>query len=139
MLIGDVALTFDAGAVDVTTFDITLARPVDEPFLIGDAALGREPRDGKLAATGSVTMLFETNTQYTKFLNDTNVDIQLVVTNGVESLTLNFNKCRLTAHSKPITAENSRVLSEIEWTSFFDTTATENAQAVLVNDDATIP
>lgn len=139
MVVGDADFIFDGTTLDVTDFDITLSREVDEPFVVGSAAVAKEPRDGKLAATGTCTLLFTDNTQWTKFLNNTDVDVQLAITDGTRALTLNMNKVRLRNHTKPIEAENSRVRCKIDFVSFFDTTTTENVQAILVNNDATIP
>ena len=143
MLVTDMSISFDGGSTTVDATDISLncAWPVDNPYAIGSAAFAKEPIDNDvLAVSGSATVLFEDGemTEYGYFDGSTDVDVQIIISDGTHSLTVNMNKTRITAAPVNLSGRE-RLVGTFEWQSFFDTTATENIQIVLTNDDATIP
>jgi hypothetical protein len=139
MLVGDVTVNLDATALDATTFNINAEWPVDQPYKLGSSTFAVEPIDsGPLAVTGDFSVYVPDLTEYAKFDGSTAVDVQLAVTDGAHSLTLNMNTCRLTAVSANLSGRD-RLLATYEFRSYYDAVATENIQAILVNDDVTIP
>lgn len=136
MLMKDTSILFDALALDVASLDFSLKWDTDAPFGLGSAIYIKEPVDvGGLIVSGSVSLYFVDLVQYTKFAAQTEIDIVIVITNGTESMTVNMNKAIIRSFSKPIQGQD-RLQATVEFVSHFDTTATENAQIVLINDDA---
>ena len=139
MLVQNLTISFDGVSLDCTELSLEAEWPVDEPYVIGSAVYAKEPLDNAvLKVGGSATVLLTDLTQYAKFNGTTDVDIAIACTSGGLSITHNLNKCRLTA--APINVDGrERLLGRYDFQSFFDATATENLQVVLVNDDVTIP
>lgn len=132
-----VTVSFDGTSLDARSATVRIENPLDEPFLLGSTSLAKEPdRAGVLRVTGSVEVLFDDFTQYTKFDGSTDVDVQIVATNTTESITYNMNKCRL-SQATPAVEGRERLSATYEFESIYDTDATENVQIVLVNNDST--
>ena len=133
-----ITVNFDATALDAESVNFNAGFAVDEPRKLGSKLLASEPDDLRLAVGGDVTVLFEDTTQYAKWDGATDVDVQIAITNGVDSLTFNMNKTRLTQTTPHMTGRE-RLKGTYNFLSYFDAVATENLQAILVNSDAIIP
>ena len=135
-------VSFDGGSTtfDATQFELTISYPTDDPFVLGSATFGatQDPSD-VLSVTLSVEALFDGMTEYNNFDGSTDVDVQLVMnTGGDEVATINLNNTRMT-QGTPHLDGRQRLTTTYNLTSYFDTTATENIQAVIVNDESTVP
>jgi len=128
---------FDGTALTAPSVVLTAENPVDETFVLGSTTLAKEPdRSDVIKVTASVEVLFDSFAQYQKFQDDDDVDVEIVSTNGTESLTYNLNKCRIT-QATPHMSGRERLKATYEITSFYNSDATENLQIVLVNNDST--
>ncbi|RMF18884.1 MAG: hypothetical protein D6760_13545 [Deltaproteobacteria bacterium] len=131
------SISFDGTTLDARSVALTVENPVDETFLLGSTTLSKEPdRSDVLKVTATAEVLFDSFTQYSKFQSGADVDVQIKSDNGTESITYNLNKCRITS-ATPHVSGRERLVATYEITSYYDTTATENIQVVLVNNDAT--
>lgn len=136
---GDVTVKVATISQDAKSFSLNVGFPVDEPYSLGDAAFSVEPGENDvLAVAGSFEVYFVDKVEYDIFTARTDTAIQPSCTNGTESLTINLNKCRLTEVSVPVSGRE-RLVATFSFVSFFDTIATENFQAVVVNDVVTVP
>lgn len=132
-----VTVKFDGTALDAANAVVTVENPLDETFLLGATNLAKEPdRSDVLKVTASVEVLFDSFTQYQKFQDDDDVAVEIVATNGTESLTYTMSKCRIT-QATPHMAGRERLKATYEITSYYNSTATENLQIELVNNDST--
>ena len=126
-------------AQDAKSFSLNAGFAVDEPFSLGGTTFSVEPGENDvLAVAGSFEVYFVDQVEYNIFKARTDTAIQLSCTNAVESLTINLNKCRLTEASVPVSGRE-RLVATFNYTSFFDTVATENMQAIVINDQVTVP
>jgi hypothetical protein len=130
-----VTVNVDAAAQEARTFNLQCAYPVDEPRKLGSTAIAKQPDDsGVLAVAGDFEVYFDSMTEYNKFAAHTTVDVQCVAdSGGDETLTINCNQCKLLQGTPHIDARN-RIMAPFSFSSFFDTVATENLQAIVVND-----
>ena len=136
---GDVTVKVATVAQDAKSFSLNVGFPVDEPYSLGATTFSVEPGENDvLAVAGSFEVYFVDQVEYNIFKARTDTAIQLSCTDGTHSLTMNLNKCRLTEASVPV-AGRERLVATFNFTSFFDTVATENIQAVVINDQVTIP
>lgn len=129
-----ISVTFDGTALDARSMSLNLAWPVDQPQILGQSTLGIEPmEDASITATGSVEVYYTSDTQYAKFAAFTDVDVAITCTaSASSSVTFNLNKVRLTQATPNVDARR-RLMATYEFESFFDATATENCQVVVVN------
>ena len=135
----DCTVNIDGNAQDAMSFSINAGFDVDRPFVLGSTTFGQEPvENDSLSVAGSIEVLFADMTEYDLFKTRADVDVQLSATDGTHSATFNMNKARLTKFGIPVQGKE-RLKATIEYESFFDAVATENMQAVIVNDVATIP
>lgn len=128
----------DAASAGAKSFNLNLAWPLDEPYGLGATTFLKEPDDdGPLSVMGDFVVFFDSITDYTSFATRADVDVQITLDDGTHSLTINLNKCRLTAVGLP-TEGRKRLMATFSFLSFFDTVPTENIQCVLVNDVASL-
>jgi hypothetical protein len=132
-----VAVKFDSTTLDATSCNIDIDWPVDEPKVLGSVTLGKQPQDSDtLTISGTVDVIFEDLVEYAKIATDADIDVEIdVTTSGDEDLSIHLNKCRLSAGTPHLDGRN-RLVATYAFMSYFDTTATENIQAVLTNDVA---
>ena len=137
MIPKDVNVLIDGTTLSATSVEVSIENPVDEPVGLGSDELVAEPdRNGVLKVTATIEVYFSDFTEYDKFKSDTDVDVQIVADNGTESLTYNLDKARIRSFAVPVQGRE-RLKGTIEAQSYFNSTATENCQIVLVNNNAT--
>lgn len=134
-----VTVKFDGGAeLAARSATIEVQDPHDQPFGLGSTTFVAEPdRSGVRKVTGSVEVLYTDNTEFAKFDGSTVVDVEIKATDGTYSITYNANKCRLT-QATPHLRGRERLAATYTFESYFDATATENLQAILITTDATL-
>ncbi len=129
------SLTFDAGAQEVRNCVLRVEFPTDDPYTHGQAGYNNDQED---ADTINVSLtcetLFTVTTEFDKFNAGTEVDAQWALTDGTHSVTLEFDRATITEFSTPI-EERNRKVSTLTLETVFNTTATSNLQAVIVNDE----
>lgn len=137
-----VAVKVDAVTVDATEFNLNMTWPADEPNVLGQKDLARQPEDADaLSVEGDFTVLFEALADiYTPFVNETDVDVQLLCdTGGDETLTINMDKCRL-IQATPHIEGRARQMQPVSFEAFnTGVAATDPVQIITVNDDAALP
>lgn len=130
---------FDGGsALPVRSGWLQADNPVDEPSGWGSATFVAEPdRNGDLAWTSELEMYLNsaTQTEYAKFTSQADVDVEVKITQGANSLTYNLDKVRI-LQATPHKSGRERPFIRFSLKSMFNSTATENCQIVLVNDNA---
>lgn len=132
-----ISVLFDGTTLSATSANVAIENPVDEPYGLGSTSIVAEPdRNDVLKVSTSVDIYFTDFVQYNKFMNASDVAAKLYCKETTYSLTYNLNKCRITS-AKPQLAGRDRLKATFELESFFDATATENVQVVLVNADST--
>lgn len=131
------AVLFDGTTLSARSWSISVENPVDQPFTLGSTVLAYEPdRSDVLKVSGSCEVYFADWTQYNKFVNATDVDITLKSAMTSYSVTYNLDKARIISGT-PHNSGRERLAVTYEFETYFNTTATENVQIVLVNADAT--
>lgn len=139
MLPSHITVSFDGTALDATSVNINAAFSVDDPFVLGSTTFGKEPEEtDNLSVSGDVTVLFDSMTQYNKFDGATDIDVSIAITDGANSLTFNLDKTRLTA-ATPNVSMRERLTATYNFTSYYNTDATECLQTILVNDEDFTP
>lgn len=139
MLPKEVNVTFGGVAIPATSVTLTVANPLDEPFILGQTTFGREPdRSDVLKVTLTVDALFDNFTDlYSKFpAGSTDLDVSVQAAETTSSLTYNLDKCRI-LKATPHAAGRERLKATYELEAFFNSAVTENLQIVLLNNDAT--
>ena len=132
-----VVIDIDASPVDATNFTLDAVWPVDDPYVLGSISYGKQPLRQVLGVSFSFQYLFTVSTVYDLFVANTEIDVQVdVQTAGDEALTINLDKCRITEHPHPLDGRQ-RVLATASGIAFFNTTATENMQSIVINDQTT--
>lgn len=132
-------MNFSGSSVDAISFNLSAAYPVDEPYTLGSTSFAKTPESNDvLAVTGDVTVLFDDMTEYNFFDGSTDVDLQLSATNGTEKFIVNLDKARLT-QATPHLEGRARLQATYAFETYFNTTATENMQVVVVNDQSAVP
>jgi len=134
----DISASFDGTALDLRSIDISAEFGVDEPYGGGSALVIKEPQESVLVVAGTTEAYFDSMAQYDKFKNFSDVDVAVVLSDGTLSLTLNMNKTKL-LQATPPQRGRERLIAAYEFEAYFDVTATQNLQAILVNNDASIP
>jgi len=135
----DASINFSGGsALPATSVQITVENPVDELYVLGSTTIAREPvRNGVLKCTFSADIVFEDFTSfYDYFDGTTTLDTQIVSTNGTESLTYNFDSCRI-LQATPAVSGRDRLVATVEGESFYTSDAVENMQVIAINSDTT--
>ncbi len=134
----DTTINFDGSAVDFRRWAFNATFEVDEPLKGGSTRLAIEPQDLNLAVAGNVECYFADTTEYDLFANDSTVDLQIVCTDGTHSMTLNVNQVKLTQATPPVEGRD-RLIATYEYAAKYDADSTESFQAIIVDDNATIP
>ena len=131
-------VSFDGGSTTFCVRDLTLSMdfPLDEDFCLGATAMSTQPESSDtLNITGEVTAVFADQGEYDAnyATDDTVSDIQIIATNATESMTINMNKTLVTQATPHMTGRE-RLTAKYVWGAYFDTTATDAMQVVLIND-----
>lgn len=129
---------FDGGsALPVRSGFVELENPTDEPSGWGSATFVVEPdRNGDLIARAEIEVYFQNTTEYAKFASQADVDVEIKVTQGANSITYNLDKCKL-LQATPHKSGRERLFGRFQVESQYSSAALENCQIVLVNDNAT--
>ena len=138
----ELTMQFDSVEVCARSLTIGVTWPVDETVCLGAATQAREPKENDvLTVTGEATILFDATEMtglLSKFDGTTDVDVSIVWSKSASrSLTINLNKCRIVG--MPVNLDGrTRQVAVVSFESYYDTDATENIQAVLLNLDASV-
>lgn len=139
MLSSDLLVSFDGTELNDVAMSLQASWPVTDPWKRRSELYAKEPRDSDvMIVEGTARVFLESLTQYNKFASQADVDVQLACSNAIESLTINLNKCKITGIEAP-REERNELMATFAFAAQFDTVATASMQAVLVNDDTTIP
>ena len=139
MLPKEVTVTIGGVAIPATGVTLTVANPLDEPFILGQTTVGREiDRNDVLKVTLTVDALFDNFTDlYDKFpAGSTNVTVSIEATDATNSVKYNLQRCRILKPS-PHAPGRERLKTTYELESFFANATEENIGIVLLNNDTT--
>ena len=115
----DAQVTFNGSGSNVCTeFSLSVDNGMSAMYVIGDDT-PIEGHLGKSAVTGSMTVLFESNAEYTRFVSNNKTAIVLTIGSGVTGLSFEMPVCALTAGTVEI-ASDGAVTASIEYTALFD-------------------
>lgn len=95
----------------VTSFDLTIENGLDPLFTVGSSTTQR-PSIGKSRVTGSLTTYFESNTLYSKFLNETSSAIVLTLTDVAgNEIELNIPNVKYNSGQPDVSGEGAITVS----------------------------
>lgn len=134
----EVTLTMNASAVECRSISLAITRPADEPNELGSAVFTKQPQDNGLVSVAyTVEAFFDDLTEYNLSANQTDVDVAIAATDGTHSVTFNVDNSRIRQATPALNARD-RLMGTYEGLGYFNTDATENMQAVVVNDVADV-
>lgn len=142
MLITDMTVGYDGTDLDMTDFSLRATWPVDEPFVIGSQVFSSEPRDnGPMLVEWDANVILNAAavSNYADFGSTTAVDVIPVVTaDAGSSLTFNMPKTRITQMSTNLSGRET-IMAAMSGRTYFNTATTQGLEAILINDDVSIP
>lgn len=115
----DAAVTFNgSGNTVCTEFSLSIDNGMSAMYVVGDDT-PIEGHLGKSAVTGSMTVLFASNAEYTRFVNNNKTAIVLTIGTGGTGISFQMPACALTAGTVEI-ASDGAVTASIEYTALFN-------------------
>lgn len=127
----DAEVTFNGSpSVVCTEFSLSVDNGMSAMYVVGDDT-PIEGHLGKSAVTGSMTVLFTSNAEYTRFVQNQKTAILLEIGSGATGISFNMPVCALTAGTVEI-ASDGAVTASIEYTALYDS----SSQSSIVFDNA---
>ena len=115
----DAEVTFNGSPSAVCTeFSLSVDNGMSAMYVVGDDT-PIEGHLGKSAVTGSMTVLFTSNAEYTRFVSNNKTAIVLEIGSGTTGISFNMPVCALTAGTVEI-ASDGAVTASIEYTALYD-------------------
>lgn len=107
----------------VTQLDVNIANGHEARNALGGADI--EPRTGKCNVTGTITLFFETLTEYTKFINGESSSVEATLTDGTNTNRLYIPRLKYTEPDRPVSGDADIILS-LPFQAIYDTTEETN-------------
>ena len=115
----DAEVTFNSSPSAVCTeFSLSVDNGMSAMYVVGDDT-PIEGHLGKSAVTGSMTVLFTSNAEYTRFVQNQKTAILLKIGSGVTGISFEMPACALTAGTVEI-ASDGAVTASIEYTALYN-------------------
>jgi len=94
----------------VTGVNFTIDNALSPTFVVGSATTP-QMEFGMANVTGEITCYFENLTLYNKFINETESDMVLTLTDGSDTYVFDFHKIKYSGGSLPVQNPQSRILT----------------------------
>jgi hypothetical protein len=93
MVASGMTFTIGGGARDCKSVEFTVENPKQDNY-INTAGIGSMPEDSNLTISGTMTLVAESDEEFTKYFASTLSDIVLVATDGTETCTITLTSCQ---------------------------------------------
>ncbi len=134
----EVDVLIDAVSTNAAGWNLNIARPADAVHIMKQRGPLKPLDTGALVCDGSIEIFPDDLTEYDLFETPSEVDVQLVVTEATGlSCTINLDKCAISAGTPHVNEFDRQVMS-FDFVSLFNSVATANIQAVVINDVVTV-
>lgn len=116
------SITVNGGSVCATAFSLNIENGMTPAYCIG-AAKAEDQVWSETSVSGSVTFYFESLTQYNMFVNETEVPIVVVLSDGTNTLTFTIPKAKFNSGSVP-TPNSGLMFLTMDWKAYRDSATT---------------
>lgn len=124
-------------AQKVRSITLTGEHPLAERFNVGSRLRDKPVTTGMPTVTGNIEVEFVDKTYYNRVLNQDHVELQLVLSNGTDTLTLT-SKVVFTSDPVPGITDKGLIVQTLPFEADADTADTDAISATLVNSESSL-